>query len=389
MHGHEDWKLDTLTIHAGQEPDPTSGAVMPPIVLASTFAQQSPGVHKGYEYARTGNPTRATLEKCVAGIEGATHGVAFGSGCAAMTTLFQTLRPGDHIVACDDVYGGTFRILDKVFKPMGVETSWVDMTDLKRVESAFTPETKLVWIETPTNPMLKIVDIAAVVEVARKHPGVLVGVDNTFATPCLQRPLELGADLVVHSLTKYLNGHSDVVGGLAVTSNDELAEKLKFLQNASGAILSPFDSFLVLRGIKTLSVRMERHVRSAGALASWLSEQSGVEKVIYPGLASHPQHELAKRQMKGFGGMISFVIRGGLPAARRFLESTRLFTLAESLGGVESLIEHPAIMTHGSVPADVRQELGIHDGLIRISVGLEDLHDLRSDLAAALKESQA
>lgn len=389
MHAPKDWKLDTLTIHAGQEPDPTSGAVMPPIVLASTFAQQSPGVHKGFEYARTGNPTRQTLENCVAGIEGATHGVAFGSGCAAMTTLFQTLRPGDHIVACDDVYGGTFRILDKVFKPMGIETSWVDMTDLDRVAEAFTDKTKLVWIETPTNPMLKIIDIAAVVAIARKHEGVLVGVDNTFATPCLQRPLELGADLVVHSLTKYLNGHSDVVGGVAVTSNDSLAEKLKFLQNASGAILSPFDSFLVLRGIKTLSVRMERHVRSAANLASWLTEQKGVEKVIYPGLASHPQHELAKRQMKAFGGMISFVIAGGLPAARKFLESTHLFTLAESLGGVESLIEHPAIMTHGSVPADVRQELGIHDGLIRISVGLEDLEDLRGDLSTALKASQA
>ncbi len=389
MHAPKDWKLDTLTIHAGQEPDPTSGAVMPPIVLASTFAQQSPGVHKGFEYARTGNPTRQTLENCVAGIEGATHGVAFGSGCAAMTTLFQTLRPGDHIVACDDVYGGTFRILDKVFKPMGIETSWVDMTDLDRVAEAFTDKTKLVWIETPTNPMLKIIDIAAVVAIARKHEGVLVGVDNTFATPCLQRPLELGADLVVHSLTKYLNGHSDVVGGVAVTSNDSLAEKLKFLQNASGAILSPFDSFLVLRGIKTLSVRMERHVRSAANLASWLTEQKGVEKVIYPGLASHSQHELAKRQMKAFGGMISFVIAGGLPAARKFLESTHLFTLAESLGGVESLIEHPAIMTHGSVPADVRQELGIHDGLIRISVGLEDLEDLRGDLSTALKASQA
>lgn len=389
MHAPKDWKLDTLTIHAGQEPDPTSGAVMPPIVLASTFAQQSPGVHKGFEYARTGNPTRQTLENCVAGIEGATHGVAFGSGCAAMTTLFQTLRPGDHIVACDDVYGGTFRILDKVFKPMGVETSWVDMTDLDRVADAFTDKTKLVWIETPTNPMLKIIDIAAVVAIARKHEGVLVGVDNTFATPCLQRPLELGADLVVHSLTKYLNGHSDVVGGVAVTSNDSLAEKLKFLQNASGAILSPFDSFLVLRGIKTLSVRMERHVRSAANLANWLTEQNGVDKVIYPGLESHPQHELAKRQMKAFGGMISFVIAGGLPAARKFLESTHLFTLAESLGGVESLIEHPAIMTHGSVPADVRQELGIHDGLIRISVGLEDLEDLRGDLSTALKASQS
>lgn len=378
-----DHHLDTLVIHAGQEPDPVSGAVMPPIVLASTFAQQSPGVHKGFEYARTNNPTRQTLERCVAALEGAAHGVAFGSGCAAMTTLMQTLRPGDHIVACDDVYGGTFRILDKVMAPLGITTSWVDMTDLTKVEAALRPETKLVWIETPTNPMLKIIDIAAVAELAKRR-GVRVGVDNTFATPYLQRPLELGADVVAHSMTKYLNGHSDVVGGVLVTNDEELATQLRFLQNAVGAILSPFDSFLVLRGLKTLAVRMERHVASALELARWLAEQEGVRKVIYPGLSSHPQHELAKRQMKGFGGMISFVIEGGLPAARRFLETTHLFTLAESLGGVESLIEHPAIMTHGSVPPETRAELGIDDGLIRISVGLEGLEDLRADLAAAL-----
>ncbi|MEM9067189.1 MAG: cystathionine gamma-synthase [Myxococcota bacterium] len=386
----DDLHLDTLAIHAGQSPDPTSGAVMPPIVLASTFAQQSPGVHQGFEYARTNNPTRQTLEACVAALEGGSHGIAFGSGCAAMTTLFQTLRPGDHIIACDDVYGGTFRILDKVIAPLGIETTWVDMTDPARVVEAIRPETKLVWIESPTNPMLKVVDIVAVVEGVRgKNDAIRIAVDNTFATPCLQRPLELGADVVVHSMTKYLNGHSDVVGGVIVTSDDALAEQLRFLQNAVGAILSPFDSFLVLRGLKTLAVRMARHVQSAAELADWLSEQPGVEQVIYPGLTTHPQHELARRQMKGFGGMISVVVEGGLAAARRFLETTELFTLAESLGGVESLIEHPAIMTHGSVPPENRAALGIADGLIRISVGLESVEDLRADLARALEAARS
>ncbi|HJL04149.1 MAG TPA: cystathionine gamma-synthase [Polyangiaceae bacterium LLY-WYZ-15_(1-7)] len=383
MHDDADLKLDTLAIHAGQAPDPVSGAVMPPIVLASTFAQKSPGEHSGFEYARTDNPTRQTLEKCVAALEGGAHGVAFGSGCAAMTTLFQTLRPGDHVVACDDVYGGTFRILDKVMAPMGIETSWVDMTDPAKVEEAIGESTKLLWIETPTNPMLKVIDIPAIVALG-KAKGVRVGVDNTFATPVLQRPLEMGADVVVHSMTKYLNGHSDVVGGVAVTSDDALAEQLRFLQNAAGAILSPFDSFMVLRGLKTLPVRIERHCASAAKVASFLSEQANVEKVIYPGLESHPQHALAAKQMKGFGGMISFQIAGGLDAARRFLETTRLFTLAESLGGVESLVEHPAIMTHGSVPKATREALGITDGLIRLSVGLEDVDDLKADLARAL-----
>ena len=309
--------------------------------------------------------------------------MAFGSGCAAMTTLFQTLRPGDHVVACDDVYGGTFRILDKVMAPMGIETSWVDMTDPAKVEEAIGESTKLLWIETPTNPMLKVIDIPAIVALG-KAKGVRVGVDNTFATPVLQRPLEMGADVVVHSMTKYLNGHSDVVGGVAVTSDDALAEQLRFLQNAAGAILSPFDSFMVLRGLKTLPVRIERHCASAAKVASFLSEQANVEKVIYPGLESHPQHALAAKQMKGFGGMISFQIAGGLDAARRFLETTRLFTLAESLGGVESLVEHPAIMTHGSVPKATREALGITDGLIRLSVGLEDVDDLKADLARAL-----
>jgi len=379
----EGLSLWTLAIHAGQEPDPTSGAVMTPIVLASTFAQESPGKHRGYEYARTNNPTRQTMERCIAALEGGTHGVAFASGCSAMTALFHTMRPGDHIVACDDVYGGTFRLLDKVIAPMGVEVSWVDLSDPGALAPALRDRTRLVWIETPTNPMLKLVDIAKAVEVARAR-GVMVGVDNTFATPVLQQPLALGADLVCHSTTKYINGHSDVVGGVLVTSDDALAERLRFLQNAVGAVPSPFDCFLVLRGVKTLAVRMARHCESAGALATWLAEQPAVERVIYPGLPSHPQHALAGRQMAGFGGMISFVVRGGLPAARRLLETTRLFTLAESLGGVESLIEHPAIMTHGSVPPEIREQLGISDGLIRLSVGLEGLEDLRADLARAL-----
>lgn len=378
-----DLSIDTLAIHGGQAPDPVSGAVMPPIVLASTFAQSSPGVHTGFEYARTDNPTRKTLEACVAALEGGAHGVAFGSGCAAMTTLFLTLSPGDHVVACDDVYGGTFRILDKVISPLGIETSWVDMTDMGQVEAAVRPETKLLWVETPTNPMLKIIDIEKVAALG-KAKGIMVGVDNTFATPVLQRPLEMGADVVVHSTTKYMNGHSDVVGGVAITSDDALAERLRFLQNAVGGIPSPFDCFMVLRGIKTLPVRVERHCASALKIARWLSEQPVVEKVYYPGLPSHPQHELAARQMKAPGGMISLVVRGGLPAARRLLETTELFTLAESLGGVESLIEHPAIMTHGSVPEEQREEIGIVDGLVRLSVGLESVDDLIADLGAAL-----
>ncbi len=380
--------IETLAIHAGQEPDPVSGAVMTPIVLASTFAQDGPGNHKGFEYARTDNPTRRTLERCLAALEGAEHGVAFSSGCAAMTTLLHTLRPGDHVVASDDVYGGSFRILDKVMKPMGIATTQVDMTDPSNVARAIRPETKVLWVETPTNPMLKLCDLRTVSAIGREK-GALVVVDNTFATPCLQRPLELGAHAVLHSTTKYLNGHSDAVGGVILTSEAALAERLRFLQNAIGAVPSPFDCYLVLRGVKTLPVRMERHSRSAQAIASWLAEQPGVEKVIYPGLASHPQHALAKAQMKAPGGMISFVIRGGLPAARAFLSSVRVFVCAESLGGVESLIEHPAIMTHGSVPAEARAALGIDDGLIRISVGLEAEDDLRADLASALEAAAA
>tara|TARA_B100001750_G_scaffold213019_1_gene195215 strand:+ start:90 stop:1256 length:1167 start_codon:yes stop_codon:yes gene_type:complete len=382
-----DLNLESLVIHAGQEPDPRTGAVMPPIVLASTFAQKSPGQHTGFEYARTDNPTRRTLEHCAAALEGAEHGLAFSSGCAAMTTLLMTLSPGDHVIACDDVYGGTHRILEKVMRPKGVETSWVDLTDLDALEAAFTDATKLVWIESPTNPLLKVIDIAAVAERAKAR-GVRVGVDNTFATPMLQRPLSLGADVVLHSTTKYLNGHSDVVGGMILTSDDELNEQLRFLQNSVGAVQSAFDSFMVLRGLKTLAVRMERHCKSAIELAGWLESQPGVKRVIHPGLESHGQHAVAAKQMKAFGGMISVEIEGGLPASRAFLETTRLFTLAESLGGVESLIEHPALMTHGAVPADKRAALGISDGLIRLSVGLESLEDLRADLGRALEAAR-
>lgn len=381
-------EIATRAIHAGQEPDPTHGAVMPPIVLASTFAQRSPGVHQGFEYARTNNPTRQTMERCLASLEGAAHGIAFGSGCAAMSTFFLSLRPGDHIVACDDVYGGTYRILERVMAPFGITTSWVEMSDLDALRSAMRPETRVIWVETPTNPMLKVIDIVAVAEIARSA-GALLAVDNTFATPALQRPLELGADLVVHSTTKYLNGHSDVVGGVIVTSNDELAERLRFLQNAVGAIPSPFDAFLVLRGVKTLPARMAFHCRSAASVAAFLEGHRAVERVYYPGLASHPQHSLARQQMSDFGGMVSFVIRGDLPAAKRFLESIRLFTLAESLGGVESLIEHPAIMTHGSVPKERREQSGIVDGLIRLSVGLEATADLLADLDDALAVAQS
>jgi cystathionine gamma-lyase len=376
--------IDTLAIHAGQQPDPVSGAVMTPIVLSSTFAQEGPGKHKGFEYARTGNPTRNTLEACIAALEGAEHGVAFASGCAAMTTLLHTLKPGDHVVAVDDVYGGTFRILDKVFKPMGIETTWVDLSDMKRLEPALRKETKFVWLETPTNPMLKLIDIAAAARITRAHGSAKLVVDNTFATPCLQRPLELGAHVVLHSTTKYLNGHSDVVGGAVATSDAELATRLRFLQNAIGAVPSPFDCFLVLRGLKTLPVRMQRHVESAQKLAKHLEQHPQVEKVYYPGLESHPQHALCKQQMKGPGGMISFVVKGGLPASRALLEKVQLFVCAESLGGVESLIELPAMMTHGSIPAETRTALGISDGLIRISVGLEALDDLLKDLNGAL-----
>jgi cystathionine gamma-lyase len=373
------YSIDTLCIHAGQDPDPQSGAVMTPIVLSSTFAQDGPGAHKGYDYSRAGNPTRTALEQCLAALEGAKHGIAFGSGCGATTSILLTLKSGDHVLVGDDVYGGTFRIFDKVMKDFGLEATFLDMTDPAKVRAALRPSTRLVWMETPSNPMLKVFDIAAIAEIARKAGAALV-VDNTFATPVLQQPLELGATLAVHSTTKYLNGHSDVVGGAVMTNDAAFAEKLHFLQKSVGGVPSPFDCYLVLRGLKTLGVRVRRHVETARALAGWLASHPQVVRVHYPGLATHPGHALAAKQMKAPGGMMSFELRGGLPAARAFLRATRLFVCAESLGGVESLAEHPAIMTHASLPEEARRALGIGDGLVRLSVGLEDPDDLRADL---------
>ena len=379
MTAPKDARFDTLAIHAGQRPDPLTGAVMTPVYLTSTYVQEGPGRHKGYEYSRTQNPTRHALQDCLAALEGAAHGLCFASGLAATDCVLHLLEPGDHVVMSDDLYGGTFRLFDKVFRRHGLEFTPVDMTDLAATAAAFRPSTRLVWIESPTNPLLKIVDVAAVAALGRAR-GAVVAVDNTFATPFNQRPLALGADLVVHSMTKYLNGHSDVVGGAVLVSDPALHDRLKFLQNAVGGVASPFDSFLVLRGLKTLHLRMARHAENAAALARHLEGHPQVERVLYPGLASHPQHALAQRQMRTPGGMLAFVIRGGLPAATAFLESLRVFACAESLGGVESLIEHPAIMTHASVPPEVRARLGIADGFIRISAGVEDVADLVADL---------
>ena len=383
MQPNHDSKLafDTLAIHAGQAPDPVSGAVMTPIVLSSTFAQDGPGVHKGFDYSRAGNPTRDALESCYAALEGAKYGLAFGSGCAATTSLLMTLKSGDHVVVGDDIYGGTFRIFDKVVKQFGISATFLDMSDPKKVAEAVRPETKMIWLETPSNPLLKIFDIAAIAQIA-KSKNLILAVDNTFATPALQQPLALGATIAVHSATKYLNGHSDVVGGVAMTSDEGLAERLRFVQKAVGAVPSPFDCYLVLRGIKTLGVRMRQHVQSARNLAEWLSSHPQVDRVLYPGLAKHPGHAIAEKQMKGPGGMISFDLTGGIPAATAFLKALKIFACAESLGGVESLAEHPAIMTHASVPAENRQALGIGDGLLRLSVGIEDVGDLRTDLEA-------
>jgi cystathionine gamma-synthase/cystathionine gamma-lyase len=380
--------LDTLAIHAGQAADPTSGAVMTPIVLSSTFAQDGPGRHKGYEYSRSGNPTRNALEACLAALEGGTHGFAFGSGCGATTTLLHALGAGGHAVSGDDVYGGTFRIFDKVMRPLGLESTFVDMTDPDHVKKALRPNTKLIWLETPSNPLLKIFDIRAIAEIG-KAAGVPVFVDNTFATPILQKPLDLGATAVVHSTTKYINGHSDVVGGAVVTSDAGLAERLRFLQNAMGAVPSPFDCYLVLRGLKTLPVRMRQHVASAAALAERLTKHPSVRRVYYPGLKSDPGHALATRQMKGPGGMISFEIDGGLARAQKMLEKLTIFACAESLGGVESLAEHPASMTHASIPREIREKIGISDGLVRLSVGLESAEDLWADVETALKSASA
>jgi len=373
----------TRAIHAGQSPDPVTGAVMTPIYLTSTYAQEGPGEHKGFEYSRTHNLTRFALEANIASLEGGAHGLAFASGLAATDAVLHLFDAGAHIVAGDDLYGGTFRLFDKVYRRHGFEFGYFDpVGGAEAVEAAMRPNTAMVWLETPTNPMLKLCDIAAVAAVCRKRK-VLLAVDNTFMTPFNQQPLALGADLVVHSTTKYLNGHSDVVGGAVVMNDDALHERLAFLQNAVGAVPSPLDSFLVMRGTKTLHVRMARHEENARALAEWLSGHAQVERVIYPGLASHPQHQLAKKQQRGFGGMISFDLTGGLEASHRFLRACRIFACAESLGGVESLIEHPAIMTHASVPPDNRRKLGIADGFIRLSVGIEDVADLRADLEGA------
>ncbi len=385
--GHSDraLALATLAIHGGQSPDPSTGAVMPPIYATSTYAQSSPGEHQGFEYSRTHNPTRFAYERCVASLEGGSRGYAFASGMAATSTVMELLDAGSHVVAMDDIYGGTFRLFERVRKrTAGLQFSFVDLTDLAALEAAITPQTKMVWIETPTNPMLKIVDIAAVTAIAKRH-GLIVVVDNTFASPMLQRPLEMGADLVLHSATKYLNGHSDMVGGMVVVGdNAELAEQMAFLQNSVGAVQGPFDSFLALRGLKTLPLRMKAHCANALALAQWLEKHPAVEKVIYPGLTSHPQHELATRQMNGYGGIVSIVLKGGFEAAKSFCEKTELFTLAESLGGVESLVNHPAVMTHASIPVERREKLGISDALVRLSVGVEELGDLQIDLERAL-----
>jgi len=379
------WRLGTRAIHAGQAHDPSTGAVMPPIYATSTYAQSSPGVHQGFEYSRTHNPTRFAWERGVAGVEGGSRGFAFASGLAATATILELLDSGDHVLAMDDLYGGSYRLFERVRRrSAGLDFGFVDMTDLAAFEAAFTPKTKLVWVETPTNPLLKIVDIAAVAEIAHRR-GALVVVDNTFASPMLQRPLALGADMVMHSATKYLNGHSDMVGGIVVVGGDtDLAERMAFLQNSCGAVQGPFDSFLALRGLKTLHLRMQAHCANAQALAEWLQAHAAVAEVIYPGLPSHPQHALARRQMDGFGGIVSVRLKGGFEAAKRLCERTRLFTLAESLGGVESLVNHPAVMTHASIPEATRARLGIGPELVRLSVGVEALEDLRTDLASAL-----
>ncbi len=377
-------RFNTLAIHAGQQPDPTTGAIITPVYLTSTYVQEGPGEHKGYEYSRTKNPTRKALEDCLAALEGAKYGAAFSSGCAAADAIMHLLDAGDHVVCSDDVYGGTFRLFDKVFKRLGLNFSFVDLSNPANLESAMTPKTKAVWLETPTNPMLKLIDLARVAEVAKKR-GLFSICDNTFMSPYFQRPIELGVDVVVHSTTKYLNGHSDCVGGFACTSNKNLADRIYFLQNAIGGVASPMDSFLVLRGVKTLGIRMQRHAENAGKVVEFLATHPKVLKVTYPGLSSHPQHALAKRQMSGFGGMATFEIRGGLESARAFLKAVKIFACAESLGGVESLIEHPAIMTHASVPKETREKLGIANGFIRLSVGIEEAQDLIDDLAQALK----
>ena len=379
--------FDTRAIHAGQEPDPTTGAIMTPIYTSSTYVQESPGVHKGYDYSRSINPTRKALEACIADLEGSSYGYAFSSGMAACSTVLEVLNSGDHVIAMDDLYGGTYRLFEDVRKrSAGLEFTFSDLSDFSTVKSSIRNNTKMIWVENPTNPLLKIVDLKKIAKFAKENNLISV-CDNTFCSPYIQNPLELGFDIVVHSATKYLNGHSDLIGGIVVCSNHktELAEQILYLQNAIGSIMNPFDSFLLLRSLKTLAVRMERHCENAMQIASFLDSHEAIEKVIYPGLQSHPQHDLAKKQMKHYGGMLTLILKGGLDSARLFLERTEIFSLAESLGGVESLIEHPAIMTHASIPPDVREEIGITDGLVRLSVGIESLDDLIQDLKVALK----
>lgn len=378
-----EWGFATRAIHIAQEPEPGTGAVTTPIYQTSTYAQEDIGVHKGYEYSRTDNPTRAVVEEVVASLEHGTHGLAFASGMAAEATIMNLLRAGDHIVAGDDLYGGTYRLFSRVLEKYGLQFTYVDTTNPAAVEEAIRPETRLVWIETPTNPLLKIVDIRAVADVTHRYNASLV-VDNTFASPYFQQPLDLGADIVVHSATKYLGGHSDLVMGVVVTSDDDVYRSLKFNQNAVGGIPGPFDSWLLLRGVKTLALRMRQHGSNAMAVAQFLEGRPGVQRVLYPGLPSHPQHDLASRQMTGFGGIVTIELAGGEPAAREFLRSSKLFVTAESLGGVESLADHPAIMTHASVPEHLREAAGITGGLVRLSVGIEDEADLLADLERAL-----
>ena len=378
--------FETRAIHAGQEPDPTTGAIMTPIYTSSTYVQESPGVHKGYDYSRSINPTRKALEACIADLEGSSFGYAFASGMSASATILELLNSGDHVIAMDDLYGGTYRLFENVRKrSAGLDFTFCDLSDASSLESALNEKTRMIWIETPTNPLLKIADLEVISKFANENNLISV-CDNTFCSPFVQNPIEFGFDIVVHSATKYLNGHSDLIGGVVVCSDkkEELANELLYLQNAVGSIMNPFDSFLLLRSLKTLPVRMERHCSNAFEIASYLESHQAIEKVIYPGLKSHPQHDIAKKQMREFGGMISIVLKGGLDSATKFLEKTKIFSLAESLGGVESLIEHPAIMTHASIPKEVREEIGISDGLVRLSVGIEAIEDLIEDIDKSL-----
>lgn len=377
----------TRAVHAGQQPDPSTGAIMPPVYFTSTYVQEAPGVHQGYEYGRVSNPTRTALEGNLASLEGARHAIAFSSGVASVDALLKTLRPGDHVVSTNDLYGGTFRLMTEVFGPFGLTFTFTDLSDLDVVSDAFTENTKLLWIETPTNPLLKVFDIAALSKLAHDR-GAIVGVDNTFASPYLQQPLALGADLVMHSTTKYLGGHSDVIGGAMMTNSDELNEKLRFLIKSAGAAPGPMDCFLLLRGTKTLHLRMERHCRNAAAVARFLRNHPKVAQVSWPGFEDHPSHEIAKRQMRDFGGMVSFILKDdAVETANRVMASTKVFSLAESLGGVESLISHPATMTHASIPTETRRAAGLSDSLIRLSVGIEDEADLIADLDQALESA--